>query len=176
MAKTTKEHIYQVFVSLLNEYELDKIAVTTLVAKCKMSRQTFYYHFKDIQSLINWSVFQSTKGCLEEAKKAKNITAATKIYLTHIRNNRTFITKCLESSMGLDIAELITNSIVEYCTEFNRSTRISHLSGDDAKFVIRFMASGATGLIVNALHNNSDFNVEYLTERISDMIVKKVVL
>lgn len=175
MANTTKEQIYQTFTSLLKDNEFDKITITTLVSECKISRQTFYYHFRDIDALINWSIARSTKGCLEEAKKAKNLLAASHIYLQHIKKNRIFIAKCLESSYALKISELITNSIVDYCTEFNRNTRISQLSGEEARFVIEFMANGTTGMLLSALHNKRDFDVDYLTEHITDMIVKKVI-
>lgn len=175
MANSTKEQIYQAFTSLLDTNEFDKITVTTLVSQCNISRQTFYYHFSDIDSLVNWSITQSTKGCLAEAKKAKDLHAASTIYLEHIKQNRMFIAKCLDSSYAIKIAELITNSIIEYCTEFNRHTRISKLSGEDARFVIGFMANGTTGIIINAIHNKKDFNVEYLTDRITNMVVRKLI-
>lgn len=175
MANSTKDQIYQAFTSLLDTNEFDRVTVTTLVSECNISRQTFYYHFSDIDSLVNWSIKQSTQGCLEEAKKAKDLIAASRIYLEHIKKNRMFISKCLDSSYALKIIGLITDSITEYCIEFNHHTRISKLSGEDARFVIGFMASGTTGIIIDSIHNKKEFDVEYLTNRIINMVVKKVI-
>ncbi len=65
MAKSTKTQILQSFSELLKNNDLDKITVTMLVNECNISRQTFYYHFTDIQALINWGIQQNTAGCLE---------------------------------------------------------------------------------------------------------------
>ena len=79
MAKSTKAQILQNFSELLKEQELDRVTVTMLVSKCNISRQTFYYHFNDIQALINWGINQYTAGCLENVKNAKDISEATVI-------------------------------------------------------------------------------------------------
>ena len=100
MAKSTKAQILQHFSELLKDYDLDKITVTMLVSECEISRQTFYYHFNDIQALINWGIQQYTAGCLENVKNAKDINEATIIYLSAIEKNKFFLSKCLESSLS----------------------------------------------------------------------------
>lgn len=176
MAKATKENIYNAFCSLLNKYELDKITVTTLVSECKISRQTFYYHFKDITALIEWSIKQSTAGCLECAKKAKNITDATIIYLAHIKKNYNFISKCLNSSLSGETVLLIKKSIVEYCTEFNNFTKVGNSSDEETKFIINFISDGVTGLIVTALYEKKDIDIEYIADHVTNTILKRVIL
>ncbi len=176
MAKATKENIYNAFCSLLSKYELDKITVTTLVSECKISRQTFYYHFKDIGALIEWSIKQSTAGCLERAKTAKNITDATIIYLTHIKKNYGFILKCLNSSLSGYTVLLIKNSIVEYCTEFNNIKRVGTSEDEDTKFIINFISDGVTGLIITSLYQNKDIDIEYIADHVTNTILKRVVL
>lgn len=42
---------------------LDKITIGDITADCGINRMTFYYHFKDIYDLIEWS-------CLEDASQA----------------------------------------------------------------------------------------------------------
>ena len=42
---------------------LDKITISDLTTDCGISRMAFYYHFKDIYDLVEWS-------CLEDARKA----------------------------------------------------------------------------------------------------------
>ena len=84
MAEKTKMQILKSFSALLTNHELDKITVTMLVEECHISRQTFYYHFADIQALIDWGVKKYTQGCVNDAKKAANIEEATIIYLTKL--------------------------------------------------------------------------------------------
>lgn len=175
MAKATKENIYRAFSSLLNKYDLDKITVTTLVSECNISRQTFYYHFKDIGALVDWSIKQSTAGCLESAKNAKDITDATIIYLNHVKDNRSFLTKCLNSSLSGYTALLIRNSIIEFCTEFNNIRKLGGPNPDDTKFIIDFISNGVTGLIITTFYEKKEIDVEYLAERITTTILKRVI-
>jgi AcrR family transcriptional regulator len=37
---------------MMSEVSLDSISVTSLCKKCKVNRQTFYYHFHDIYDLL----------------------------------------------------------------------------------------------------------------------------
>ena len=48
---------------LLLKKPLDKITINDLTSDCGISRMAFYYHFKDIYDLVEWS-------CLEDATKA----------------------------------------------------------------------------------------------------------
>ena len=48
---------------LLLQKPLDKITVTDIAEDCGINRMTFYYHFKDIYDLVEWS-------CQEDASRA----------------------------------------------------------------------------------------------------------
>ena len=113
MAKETKQHILNGFSELLIDYDFDKITVTMLVEKCNISRQTFYYHFADIQSLIDWGVKQYTQGCVETAKNARDMKDATVIYLKEIERNKVFLKKVFTSSLSQYMTKLIRDSIIE---------------------------------------------------------------
>ena len=67
MAVKTKEIILNALLQLLESNELDKITVTDLVEKCKISRQTFYYHFEDLSQLYQWLFTSETDKILKEA-------------------------------------------------------------------------------------------------------------
>ena len=110
MAGKTKLQILKSFSVLLADHELDKITVTMLVEECHISRQTFYYHFADIQALIDWGVQQYTHGCVTDAKKAANMEEATIIYLTKIDENRLFLRKCFSSSLSGYMTALLRNT------------------------------------------------------------------
>src|SRR5574344_873483 len=50
----TKKLILQEFKKLLSKYSLDKITVSQITDKCNIKRQTFYYHFSNIDDLISY--------------------------------------------------------------------------------------------------------------------------
>lgn len=65
MSQTTKRALAASLKKLLLKKPLDKITVIDIAEDCEVNRQTFYYHFKDIYDLIEWT-------CLDEAAKALN--------------------------------------------------------------------------------------------------------
>ena len=51
---------------LLKKKPFDKITIADLTEDCGISRMAFYYHFKDIYDLVEWS-------CLEDAQKVSKL-------------------------------------------------------------------------------------------------------
>lgn len=52
----TKAAIVDSFSELLNERPLSKITVKDIVERCGINRNTFYYHFRDIPSLVEETI------------------------------------------------------------------------------------------------------------------------
>lgn len=63
MSNTTKPALEASLKHLMLLKPLDKITISDLTTDCGISRMAFYYHFKDIYDLVEWS-------CLEDARKA----------------------------------------------------------------------------------------------------------
>ena len=52
MTTLTKDAIKQSFMKLLNQKSLSKITVKEIVEDCGINRNSFYYHYDDIPSLV----------------------------------------------------------------------------------------------------------------------------
>ena len=63
MVNQTKQALEASLKHLLLQKPLDKITISDLTKDCGISRMAFYYHFKDIYDLVEWS-------CLEDATRA----------------------------------------------------------------------------------------------------------
>lgn len=66
MSKNMKIIISQSLINLAQSKTFDKITVKDIVDDCNISRQTFYYHFKDIMDVIEWSFIQEYNRVLIE--------------------------------------------------------------------------------------------------------------
>lgn len=62
MPNTTKAALEESLKRLLLKKPLDKITITDITTDCGISRMAFYYHFKDIYDLVEWS-------CVEVGQK-----------------------------------------------------------------------------------------------------------
>ena len=56
MSFDTKERIAVTVLSMIRQHPLSKITVQQIMARTNMKRQSFYYHFKDIYDVLDWSV------------------------------------------------------------------------------------------------------------------------
>ena len=63
MSQVTKRALEASLKKLLMEKPLHKITVSDITDDCGINRMTFYYHFKDIYDLVEWS-------CQEDASRA----------------------------------------------------------------------------------------------------------
>ena len=63
MSQTTKRALEASLKNLLLKKPLTKITINDIAEDCEINRMTFYYHFKDIYDLVEWS-------CIEDARKA----------------------------------------------------------------------------------------------------------
>ena len=63
MSQITKRALEASLKHLLLQKPLHKITINDITEDCGINRMTFYYHFKDIYDLVEWS-------CEEDARKA----------------------------------------------------------------------------------------------------------
>ncbi len=63
MSQTTKRALAASLKNLLLQKPLTKITINDIAEDCGISRMTFYYHFKDIYDLVEWT-------CAEDAARA----------------------------------------------------------------------------------------------------------
>lgn len=63
MSNTTKQALEASLKKVMLQKPMDKITISDITPDCGISRMAFYYHFKDIYDLVEWS-------CLEDAKRA----------------------------------------------------------------------------------------------------------
>ena len=65
----TKQKIALALRQLMQERPLCKITVHDLMVRAQMTRQSFYYHFQDIQEVLVWSCEQQLSLPLHQAQE-----------------------------------------------------------------------------------------------------------
>lgn len=68
MSQVTKRALEQSLKNLLLKKPLTKITINDIAEDCGINRMTFYYHFKDIYDLVEWSCLEDAKRALDEKK------------------------------------------------------------------------------------------------------------
>ena len=149
MREDMKAVIADTFSQMLDKEDLDKITVTKLIGECHISRQTFYYHFKDIMDVLEWTFKRATEELVQRSLKAEDNIVALKEFAIFIRQNRTRLERLLYSRRWVEIENLLTEAAVAYLAEMarNKVPEIS-LSFDELEIMLKFYACGMVGVLM----------------------------
>ena len=142
----TEYRLAEALKNMMAEVPLDSISVTTLAKKCKVNRQTFYYHFHDIYDLLTLVFLNEEVPGLEEVNNTKNLLSVVfKYYL----QNKGFIDATINSA-GKDLfEEFVHNVCYKTFLRFVNSIQDSKkLHINDRKAVARFYALAYSHSIV----------------------------
>lgn len=143
-----KTVITSAFMTMVKQKGIDKITVKALIDACGISRQTFYYHFQDIMEVIEWSLEQATKSTLVKSLEADTPEEALSVLISSAVENRTLISKLLDSQKREQIEKLFVQAARIYLQELIRSRpRKVSLDYADTEVALDFWAFGITGLL-----------------------------
>ena len=68
MPNATKQALEASLKRMMLKKPLDKITIRDITEDCGISRMTFYYHFKDIYDLVEWSCIEDASRALQDKK------------------------------------------------------------------------------------------------------------
>ena len=91
MSQITKRALEQSLKNLLLQKPLTKITINDIAEDCGINRMTFYYHFKDIYDLVEWSCMEDARKALAEKKTDDTWQQGLLQIFEAVRNNKPFI-------------------------------------------------------------------------------------
>ena len=91
MSDLTKRALEQSLKNLLLQKPLSKITISDIADDCGINRMTFYYHFKDIYDLIEWSCEEDARKALEGKKTYDTWQQGLLQIFEAVQENRAFI-------------------------------------------------------------------------------------
>jgi len=150
MSDKTKDAIVSAFLDLASKEKFDKITVTDLAEYCNISRQTFYYHFNDIEEMIEWTFRNETKKiCTVE--EDKNWSEYSAMYTALFNKYDRFFKESLRSANFILIYNLINKSFYDYLN-FYLEKRSSGMSlGKNKDFFVACLAGAFSSLMIKEI-------------------------
>ena len=133
----TKRVIREAFVELLNERALSKITVKDITDRCGINRNTFYYHYQD----VDYPTLNSLDGCIQAAMKFVMENKRAIAHLYYSDNRSTYVSALWR------ICEQAVRTYVD--TVFPED----ELSGRDREIIIRYHKCECFGLIIDWISN-----------------------
>lgn len=164
MAQKAKNALVNAFLEIVEKEEFEKITVTALVEKCNISRQTFYYHFNDIEELLSYAFNRETEQICNSHVIGKWIESA-KLYVNFLNKYDTLIRKSAKSSEFIMVYNMLYNSFFKYlATYLDKKLGRNPMQNSDSAFLMSFAASAFCGLVIKEIQQEESDYTELLNK------------
>ena len=165
--KNAKILIEKALIELLVKKSLDKIDVQDIASAAGLSRQTFYYNFKNKADLISWALEEDNLAAMEAFRR--NGSLYDYIYTTvSIIKQKKMLYMVLGKSDFRDCtyADFFEDGIIACGQLLERQSAQGRMSNNlwDA---LHFFTYGASGMVQNWVDNGLQQEPEHLAEVIN---------
>ena len=150
MANLTEKAIKASALKLLNEKPMNQITVKDIVEDCGINRNSFYYHFRDLPSLIEEMVMEQAEQLIEAYPSITSLEQCLDAALSFAMTNRRAVMH-IYNSVSRDIYEQYLWRVCEHAV----TTYIDSILGNykltefDREVIINFYKCACFGLILD---------------------------
>lgn len=171
MSDLTKRALEQSLKNLLLQKPLSKITISDIADDCGINRMTFYYHFKDIYDLIEWSCEEDARKALEGKKTYDTWQQGLLQIFEAVQENRAFI---------LNVYRSISREQVEnylYKLTYQLLIGVVHeqaegmsVREEDQDFIATVYKYAFVGLMLDWIKNDMKADPALLVDRLAAVI------
>ena len=168
MPNATKAALEDSLKRLLLKKPLDKITITDLTTDCGISRMAFYYHFKDIYDLVEWSCVEDGTKALQGKKTSESWTEGLTQVFEAVLENKPFIMNVyrnvdrerIENYLFRLTYDLIAGVVEE-------KSKGLDISEEDKKFIANFYKYGFVGIMFEWIQAGMKEDIEELVNKMN---------
>ena len=169
-ADYTKKMIMENLISLLNRIPLNKITVGKLAEECGINRNTIYYHFKDLDDIID-AIFEiRLKKVLDESEDMSwddNFIEEMQFAL----DNKTAIYHIYNSISRKTLSDYLYNKSGQIMRIYIENVdKEIHAKKEDKEIIIKFFQSAITDLVIRWLNSGMDEDIEQKIKRLGFLL------
>ena len=171
MAQMTKRALEASLKNLLLQKPLNKITINDITEDCGISRMTFYYHFKDIYDLVEWSCMEDAARALEGKKTYDTWQEGFLNIFRAVQANKPFVMNVYRSVSRERVEQylkpLIHNLVLGVIEEKSAEMAVSEA---DKSFIAYFYEYAFIGIMLDWISENMKGDPEIIVERTSKLI------
>ena len=170
MPNFTKNAIKEAFIKLLNERPLKQITVRDIVEECGINRNSFYYHFADIPTLLEEIVMEEARRIIAQYPSIDSIETCLLAVVEFAHANKRAIFHIYHSA-NRDIYERYLWQVCdEIVTAYTDSlVGSSPLRSSDRELIIRYYKCVCFGLTSEWLRTGMHSDIKHDLHRICEL-------
>ncbi len=157
---TARDAIKDAFLRLLEEQALRDITVKDIVATCGVNRNTFYYHFKDIPSLLEEIITDYADRIIAAQGPALSLADCLDTAVRFAQEHRQAVLHINQSGhrdlFELCLMDVCRRVVVDYAAAAFGSVP---LRGEDREILIRFYQCECFGQVVAWLNSGMRYDI-----------------
>ncbi len=171
MSNSTKNAIAASFLKLLDERLLNKITVKDIVADCGVNRNSFYYHFQDVPSLICEIVSDEVNKIISEHPTVESFEECLRVAGEFFITKRKRAALHIYNSANRDIFQTYLLRICDYIVEtyLSREFEARKIREEDKSVIVRFFKCELFGQITELLSGGFCADVIAMNERLCQL-------
>ena len=163
----------QAIKGLIKVHPLDKIAVTDIVTRSGMTRQTFYRYFKDKYDLVNWYFEKLVLKSFRQMGDGCSLQEALQLKFAFIKSEHSFFKEAFKSNDYNNLIHYDFCCIYDFYKEYIHKNTGKTLSSD-IDFLLKMYCRGSVDMTVEWVLNDMPISKEdivtYLIEAIPDKL------
>lgn len=161
MCYSTKRKIADCVKELMYHKEIRKITIQDIMAATNMSRQSFYYHFKDIYDVLEWIAihdFAEAVNCDENSSLEEWVLQI----MTVIRKDKFFFDKIVREIEWPKIIQSVKKPIEWQITKMykNHDKFSSKRYADEWKFCVDFASTSFSYYMLDCIYQRKNLSDE----------------
>lgn len=175
MSQITKRALEASLKNLLLKKPLDKITITDIAEDCGINRMTFYYHFKDIYDLVEWSCIEDATKALEGKKTYDTWQQGFMHIFEAVLENKPFILNVYRSvsreQVEIYLYKLTYNLLIGVVDEKAANMAVRE---EDKKFIADFYKYAFVGLMLDWVKNDMKEEPQIIIDRLSVLMHENI--
>ena len=171
MSQVTKRALEASLKNLLLKKPLSKITISDITEDCGINRMTFYYHFKDIYDLVEWSCLEDAKRALEGKKTYETWQQGFLQIFEAVLDNRPFIMNVYHSVSREQVENYLyqlTYDLLEGVVE--EQAQGMSVRDEDKAFIATVYKYAFVGLMLDWIKNDMKGDPQLLVDRLELVI------
>lgn len=171
----TKHAIYNAFVELLSETEINHITITDISKKADINRKTFYNYYSDIYEVMeeieNMTVdtFIKRLDTIEFTNMTDFLTQVFVEFTEIINSDLDFFSHLFKTNNRFILIVKIVEAIKEYIRKRIEEKQVLDL--EKFNLVADFYIPGILSVYMNWFMNNHNISIEKLSHILTDLIL-----
>lgn len=163
----TEQKIVQVFGDLLQEMPLNKITVRELVERCGINRNTFYYHFQDIPSLLERILKERADQMIQNHGKPNSVLECIFLLADYGERHRQAALHIYHSLSREAIVRNLEEVALYIVTEYvDSAARDYSVQPEDRAVLIQYYKCTFVGIILDWLNDEMRYDLRYAAKRV----------